>query len=183
MANNTKKNTPKKPRAHSLSRGEDHLFRPRIDWWFLLYGIAVVLFITATIPLTIWNNLAGPWVTGVTVIILIVFALTYIDALLYTTYTLTKEGLVVSSVLHHAEYPYSQMRELRKTGLSSLISFGGSKRHALSRKALTIMLRGNQYSSATVSPADREGFMAALLEKIEYDRSHRASRGMNYISN
>jgi hypothetical protein len=163
-----------KTKTRSFSKGDVLVFRVRADWWYMLATFGVILILIAAIPLTIWNNTGGPLLTALTVIIAMVLALSRVDRLLYTTYTLEQEGLVIQSLLHRVVYPYRAMVELRKIGMrGAFAGFFDGRRHATSHRGLLVSLREQDVSAITLSPADLEQFTATLLERIEYDRTHR----------
>lgn len=151
-------------------------FRPLIDWWVLVILSALILMFVSIIPVALWMTTLSVPMTILLVIIAIGLALYFIDMTFYSMYVLQKDALHIVSNLRHAVFPYREMRALKPGGIAALFSRGVHKRFALSRKNVIIKLAEGRWSTISVSPQDKDRFLHTILERIDSERSSRASR-------
>lgn len=152
-------------------------FRPVMDWWVgLVFGL-VISVLVAAIPLILWSETVSATVTGISVVILVLMSIYYIDIAFYTYYVLDREQLVITSHIRQLFFPYRTMTSLQPGGLHGLLSVGNKKRFALSRRNVIIKLTKGPWKAISVSPKDKELFIQTILERIDRERSSRASRG------
>jgi hypothetical protein len=147
-----------------------------MDWWVMAIFLLVITVIIAGIPLILWTATVGPVASGFTVLALVLAGIYYIDIAFYSYYVLDREQLVVTSHIRQLFFPYRTMLSLQPGGIHGLISVGSKKRFALSRKNVIIKLAKGPWKSISVSPKDKELFIQTILERIDSERSGRASR-------
>lgn len=151
-------------------------FRPVMDWWVVGVFILVITVLIAGIPLILWTSSVGPVASAATVLAMVLGSIYYIDIAFYSYYVLDREQLVVTSHIRQLFFPYRTMVSLKPGGLHGLLSIGAKKRFALSRKNVIIKLAKGPWKSISVSPKDQELFIQTILERIDGERSKRASR-------
>ncbi|CAN5142709.1 hypothetical protein BH11PAT4_BH11PAT4_6890 [soil metagenome] len=151
-------------------------FRPAMDWWVMGIFLLVIIALIAAIPLVLWTVAIGPVASGLSVLAMVLGGIYYIDIAFYSYYVLDREQLVVTSHIRQLFFPYRTMLSLQPGGIHGLISVGSRKRFALSRRNVIIKLAKGPWKSISVSPKDKELFIQTILERIDGERSSRASR-------
>ena len=152
------------------------IFAPAMDWWLAAAVFFVIVLLISCIPIIAWQPLL-PEYKVLAVCALIITLLYLIDLAFFSRYFLEKDGLLIRSQLRSSFFSYREMLEIRPGGITGLISRGNLKRFALSANCLVINLKpGASWRRITVSPKDSQGFVNQLLQRIDRERTHRASK-------
>ena len=149
-------------------------YRPLMDWWVAGVVALLLCLLLAMLPSILWSSLPA-WQTAVMALCLVAIILYVIDSAFFTSYYLKDSGLVIVSQLRQYCFPYRSMRTIRSSGLRGLFSFGQRKRFSLSSCGYEILLDGLAWKIVSVSPKERDRFIAALLTRIDDDRSKRVT--------
>lgn len=150
------------------------VYVPIMDWWVLLVVSFICLIGLVGIPMVIWQPLT--FLQSLAALLIIIITVLYVvDIAFFTSYYLEEEGLAVVSQMHYALFPYRTMSQIQQGGAWGLISMGKKKRFALSSRCLQIKLTHGPYSLITVSPTESQEFVEELLQRIDNERSARAS--------
>lgn len=157
---------------------DSFLVRPARD----AFVVAVFLFFTvvllAAIPLLAMNGAQGLLVRFVAGMGAAFAALRLINLLYFTWYEVHPTALVIHTAVTRMEIPYRRITKVAQAaGWRALFSTPGRKRFATSVKTgIVLTLADSDYRSVSLSPADRRAFLQVLLERIEADRSSRATK-------
>lgn len=149
-------------------------YGPLMDWWIAVLVFLLVGLLLAMLPQIVWSALPA-WQAAITVLCIAVFILYVIDSAFFTSYYLKDSGLVIVSQLRQYKLPYRSMRTIRSSGLRGLFSIGWRKRFSCSASGYDILLDGQAWRVISVSPKERDKFIAALLTRIDDDRTNRVT--------
>jgi hypothetical protein len=149
-------------------------FRPLMDWWVAALLVSFLAIIIAAIPMVLWLGGVTALHLGAALVIAAT-ALYFIDIGFFMTYELGEQGLVVHRHVGSVTYSYRSMHSLKRGSVRHLFSFGKHKRYSLSANCLVIMLNQGAYTTISVSPMLQQEFIDHILQKIDKERSSRAT--------
>ncbi len=147
-----------------------------MDWWLAGFVYLCLFILVAGIP-AILAQAGGTWPGIVIALFLFFCAIVLIDGSFFTMYRLEEGGLVITTQLRHFSVPYRSMVRIKTTGFLGLFSvpFPRRRSFSLSSHGYVITLEGEQWGAVTISPSTPDGFINELLERIDRERSERAT--------
>jgi hypothetical protein len=154
----------------------DQVFRPRMDWWVLCIVLVYLLFLLAGIPFVLWYSDAPLAFSLPMAIFLAIGAVSLVDKTFYITYVLGEHDLQIHSPLRVFRVAYRAMDKIHFSGTRGLVTMGKKRRHALSRKNISISIRSGSIRTITVSPEEKDRFVHELMNRIESERTSRSVR-------
>ncbi len=157
---------------------DSFLFRPARDFFVSAIFLLMIGILLAVIPLLAMDGAQGLLVRLVAAMGAAFAALRLVNLLYFTWYEIHPTALVIHTAVTRMEIPYRRITKVAQAaGWRALFSTPGRKRFATSmRTGIVLTLADSDYRSVSLSPLDRRAFLQVLLERIEADRSSRATK-------